>query len=403
MRILFFSDNFYPEVNAAASRVYERAKYWVKWGHQVTIVTSVPNFPEGKIQAPYENRWYQTENIEGIEVIRVKTFIARNKGTFKRIADYLSYFFSTLIQMHRFPKSDVIVATTPQFFCAVSAMIISKIKKTSFVIEVSDLWPDSIIAVGAMKKSFLLSLIEKLELYLYQSAKQVIVLTQAFSENLIARKVPHEKISVIINGAEISQFYPLPRNTELMQQYHLENKCIIGYIGTFGMAQDLIEALKIAHAMRHNPDVIFVFIGTGAEEEKLKNYAEENSLSNVIFIEKQAKNKINDFWSICDFSLVHLKNNIAFKNVIPSKIFEAMATHTPIILIAPEGEASALIENNEIGLSIQAGDPQKAAEIIESIYQEHDIITQWKNNSAQKLGNYTREKQAEKFIDVLKK
>ncbi len=91
MRILFFADNFPPETNAQASRVFERARYWIRWGHSVTVITCAPNFPEGKVYPGFENRWHQTEVMAGIRVVRVKTFMAANRGKLRRMADYLSF------------------------------------------------------------------------------------------------------------------------------------------------------------------------------------------------------------------------------------------------------------------------------------------------------------------------
>ena len=134
MNILLITDNFYPEGNAIASRVYERARYWVKWGAQVTIITSAPNFPEGKLYPGYKNKWYQTEQLDGINVIRVKTFICANKGFFLRILDFLSFMISAFFVGLRQKKPDVIVTTSPQFFGAIAACVVAKILCLSLAI-----------------------------------------------------------------------------------------------------------------------------------------------------------------------------------------------------------------------------------------------------------------------------
>ena len=153
MHILFLTENFPPEHNAPATHVYERACYWTRWGHRVTVVTSAPNFPEGRVHPGYRNRWYQTEEIEGIRVVRVKTFIAPNEGVVLRTLDFLSFmvaaFAAGLIQA----RPDVVVATSPQFFTAVAGWALSAVRGLPFIFELRDLWPDSIIAVGAMRES----------------------------------------------------------------------------------------------------------------------------------------------------------------------------------------------------------------------------------------------------------
>ena len=166
MHILFLTDNFPPEVNASASRVFERACYWVAWGHQVTVLTCAPNFPDGKIFSGYKNKWYQVEEMNGIRVVRVKTFITVNKGFLLRIIDFLSYMFMAIIAGIVQKKPDVIVATSPQFFAAVGGWFLGKLKRKPFVFELGDLWPASIRVVMDKPESRVLDLIEKLELFL---------------------------------------------------------------------------------------------------------------------------------------------------------------------------------------------------------------------------------------------
>ena len=176
MRILFLTDNFPPEVNAPASRTYDHAREWVKSGHSVTVITCFPNFPKGKIYDGYKNKLYQKERIDGIEVIRVWSYITANKGFFKRTLDFISYsvtsFFAGL-----FVNTDVIVATSPQFFTALSGRTLAFFKRKPWIMEVRDLWPESIKTVGAMKDNLFIRYFEWQEIRCYKSAKKIIVVT----------------------------------------------------------------------------------------------------------------------------------------------------------------------------------------------------------------------------------
>lgn len=231
MKILFLADNFPPEANnGPANRVFERASYWVKWGHQVTVITSVPNFPEGKVHTGYKNKLYQEEYLEGIRVIRVITFISPNKGFALRILDFLSYMFSSFIAGIFQKKPDIVIATTPQFFAGISGLALAKIKKVPFIHEISDLWPASILAVGAMKKGKLIRGLEKLELFLYRHSAAIVSLTQAYKENLISRGICQEKISVINNGVDLARHIIAPRNEILASQFNLRNVFTIAYL-----------------------------------------------------------------------------------------------------------------------------------------------------------------------------
>ena len=184
MKLLFLTDNFPPEVNAPANRTYEHCKEWVKEGVDVTVITCAPNFPKGKVYPGYRNKLYQSEVMDGIKVIRVWSYITANEGFIKRILDYISFavmaFFAGL-----FVKTDLIVATSPQFFTAVAGRWLAFFKRKKWVFEVRDLWPESIIAVGAMKRNRAIRFFEWIEKRLYKSADHIIVVTDTFKKKII--------------------------------------------------------------------------------------------------------------------------------------------------------------------------------------------------------------------------
>lgn len=397
MKILFFADNFPPEVNAAATRVYERAVYWAKWGHDVTFITSAPNFPQGKVYKGYKNKWHQTEQKDGIKITRVKTFIAKNTGFVLRILDFISYmimaFFSGLFQK----KPDVICVTSPQFFAAIGAWACAKCRRVPFVFELSDIWPKSILAVGKMKKSLIFKLLEKIELYLYRQSAAVIALTHAFKDDLIARGIPKEKIVVIRNGVDLMRYQPIPKNQILLQQYNLKDKFIVGYIGTHGAAHGLINVIHAAEKLKADPNIVFILVGDGAEKPMLSEEVAKRSLTNVLLLPPVAKKDIKQYWSLCDLALVHLKNNPIFSEVIPSKIFEAMGMEIPIVFVGPDGEASQIIRDTGCGF---VSEYEMLSEEVTMASQDPAFLNICKRNALEKKEKFTREKQAADFLRV---
>ena len=207
MKILFITDNFPPEVNAPASRTYEHCKEWVKDGQSVTVVTCTPNYPQGKVYAGYKNKLYQTELIDGIKVIRVWSFIAPNKGLFKRTFDFISFAISSFF-VGLFIKTDIIIATSPQLFSAVSGRMLSLFKRKPWVMEVRDLWPESIITLGILKSKKIIKFFEALEMNLYRSASKIIVVTDTFKERIASRGTSLDKIKVFKNGVNLEKFFP---------------------------------------------------------------------------------------------------------------------------------------------------------------------------------------------------
>ncbi len=402
MKILFLADNFPPERNAQASRVYERACFWVKWGHDVSVLTCAPNFPEGKVYAGYANSWYQTEEMSGIRTIRVKTFMAANAGTVLRIVDFLSFMTAALVAGIFQPRPDVIAATSPQFFAAVAACALAWIRRVPFVMEVSDLWPDSVAAVGAMKKGFALRMVEKLELFMYRRAERVVPLTHSFKRNLVSRGVPAGKIDVVINGVDLGRYAPRPRNRSVAEKWGIPaDEFVIGYLGTHGMAHALGNVLEAAE--RSRPGIRWLLVGTGAEREKLAAQAERRGLRNVTMIPAQPKECMPDVWSLCDVALIHLRNAPLFETVIPSKIFEAMGMGLPILFCCPRGEGSQIVEDAGAGICVAPEDPEALASAAARLCSDVVLTREFAKRSLDAAPRYSREKQARDYLNVLER
>ncbi len=401
MHILFLTENFPPEMNAAASRVYERACYWIRWGHQVTVITCAPNFPEGKLFSGYRNRWYQTEERDGIRVVRVKTYIACNRGFLKRTLDFLSFMVtgSTAALFQRRP--DVVVATSPQFFSAVAGWWVGLMRGRPFVFELGDLWPASIIALGAMQPSPFLQLMEKFELFLYRRSAAVVALTRSFKEDLSRRRIEADKIAVVINGVDLPRYQPQPRDVDLAREWGLDGRFVVGYIGTHGMAHGLENVLDAAERMQDQDLVRFMLVGTGAAREALVDDAHKRKLSNVVFIPPQPKERMPAFWSLCDVALIHLRNIPVFETVIPSKMFEAMGMGLPLLIASPKGEASRILQREEAGLWVPGQDPDALAGAVRSLQKDRAGYDRCRANAQAAAPRYSRERQARDMLAVL--
>jgi glycosyltransferase involved in cell wall biosynthesis len=401
VHIVFLTENFPPELNAAATRVYERALYWVRTGHQVTIVTCAPNFPSGRVFGGYQNLWYQVEDMAGLRVVRVKTYIAANEGVLWRSLDFLSFlatgFAAAVVQS----KPDVVIATSPQFFAAVAGWATGLLRRRPFIFELGDLWPASIAAVGVGLPRLLLRFLEHWELFLYRRSAAIVALTASFKENLIRRGISAQKISVVINGVDLPRYAPRPRDEALAAQWGLGGKFVVGYVGTLGMAHGLANVLDTAERMKSVGSIRFLLVGPGAERDHLEAEARRRGLEHVVFLPPQPKSEMPRVWSLCDVALVHLKNSPVFAEVIPSKMFEAMAMGLPLLLAAPRGEASRIVDKENIGLTIPPDDPEAFARAVRWYADEPAERRRLADNALRAAPRFSRERQATDMLRVI--
>lgn len=403
MHILFLTDNFPPEVNAPASRTYEHAREWVKAGHKVTVITCAPNFPRGRVFDGYKNKLWQSEEMDGITVIRVWTYITANEGFYKRTLDYMSFMLAANIAAIGVRGVDVIVGTSPQFFTAVGALGVSLFKWRPWVFELRDIWPESIKAVGAIKDGPVLSLLERLELFLYRRAKAVVAVTHSFKDALVNRGIAASKIHVITNGADLSKFAPRPKPPLLAERLGLTDCFVAGYVGTHGMAHGLETLLHAAEIVADHPDgaaVRILLLGDGARKSNLIALADRKGLTNVVFVDSVSKTEVADYWALLDVSIIHLKRDPLFTTVIPSKLFECMAMGLPV-LHGVEGESAAILNREGAGECFEPENAEALATALLRLCRDQKTLSEYREKAVAGAPRYDRANLAMDMLTVL--
>ena len=398
MKILFLTDNFPPEVNAPATRTYEHCKEWINLGAEVTVITCFPNFPKGVLYDGYKNLWRKVEFKDGIKVIRVWSYIVANEGFFKRTMDYIS--FSITAFLHGlFEKTDIIIATSPHFFTALSGRTLSFWKRKPWIMEVRDMWPESIKTVGALKDSPFIKYFEKEEIWCYNSAAKIVTVTDSFKETITRKGISADKIEIVKNGANFDLFKPLPKDKDLLNTLNLNDKIILGFIGTHGMAHKLDFILDCAKQLE-NTKYHFLFIGDGAMKKSLLQKKEMENIVNVTMLDAVPKDQVSKYLSLVDISLIHLKKSELFKTVIPSKIFENAAMEIPI-LIGVDGEARSIIEQYNAGLFFEPENMESFINQIELINNPSNY-TEFQKGCRRLAIDFDRKKLAKKMFEVIK-
>jgi glycosyltransferase involved in cell wall biosynthesis len=403
MHILFLSDNFPPEVNAPASRTFEHCREWAGAGHRVTVVTCAPNFPKGKVYPGYRNLPWQTESMDGIRIVRVWSYIAANEGFARRILDYTSYMVSAFLASPLVGKADVVVATSPQFFTACAGWAVSRLKNTPFVFELRDLWPESVKAVGAMRDSALIRMLESAEMALYRNAARVVSVTESFKNVLVRRGIDAGKIEVVTNGVDMNRFRPQPKDPEVTARLGLAGKFVAGYIGTHGMAhalETILEAARILAAESGREAFRFLFLGDGAQKDDLLRQAHAQGLTNVLFLDSVPKEQVTQYWSVLDVSIIHLKKTELFTTVIPSKLFECMAMGIPILL-GVAGESASIVEQTGCGLLFEPENAGDLCDKLRALQADPALCRRLAANGRAGAHRYDRKTLAQRMLSIL--
>lgn len=400
MRILILSHYYTPEVNAPASRTSEHSRAWARAGHRVTVVTCAPNHPRGQIYPGYRNRLFQREMVDGVEVVRLWTLLFANEGFLLRTLNYLSFLVAATAAAPFLPKPDVIVSTSPQFFCGLAGRVLRLVKRRPWVLEIRDLWPESIVTVGAMRKGLAVRFLEALEANAYRRADGIVVVADSFVEHVAERRRRREAIHVIKNGVDLDLFQP-GDGAEIRERFGLGDRIVAAYVGTHGMAHGLDTVLDAAALLRDDQRIGFLLVGDGAERARLVKRAREMRLDNIRIVGQLPKADMPAVWSATDVSLILLRKKDTFTKVLPSKMFEAMAMTRPIVL-GVEGEAKALLEEAGAGIATEPENAEALAAAVQRLAADPALRARLGARGAEHVRrHYDRAALAHRYIDVL--
>lgn len=342
------------------------AEAFVKRGHQVRVITGFPNYPEGKLYPGYRMRLLQKERSDGVTVYRVAHYPSHDTSTFGRILNYLTFALSSAVTIPFIGRrADVVYVYHPPGTTSLPALTLRLLRRTPFVIDVQDLWPDTLAATGVIGSRRILGVVDRWMDFVYRMAGAVSVLSEGFRRKLIERGVPTDKVHVIYNWSPESP----PPEGEDKPTWHqlLEGRFNVVYAGNLGKAQALEEVLKAASKVAEaDPTIQFVFIGEGIESGNLKAMAQSMGLANVLFLPRVPFDEIVNALAVADVLLVHLPDDPLFAITIPSKTQAYLAAGRPI-LMAVHGEAADLVERAQAGIRCRPSDPDGLAAAVQSL------------------------------------
>jgi colanic acid biosynthesis glycosyl transferase WcaI len=407
MKILYVSQYFPPEMGAPAARVSELSRHWVQAGHDVTVLTGFPNHPTGKLAADYRKqfrRLVMKEEIDGVKVVRTWLLPLPNSRPYERMLNYSSFCVSAAVTGLFLSRPDVVIGSSPQLLVGLSGWWLARLKRTSFVFEVRDLWPESLAAVGlGNQTSMLHRSLARIADFLYRRSDRIAVVTPAFKDYLVRNmNVVPGRIFIVQNGVETDVFDPGRAELNLKSKMGLEGKFVVSYIGTMGMAHGLDKVLDAATELqRTHPQIVFLFVGEGSDKERIISIATFRKLSNVRFIDEQPRERIPDYIHASDACLVLLRKSEIFKTVIPTKMLEFMSCARPVIL-GVDGQARKIIEEAHAGIFIQPENVNDLTEAVVRLASDPELRDSLGRSGRQHiLQHFSRAQTARTYIQVL--
>ncbi|WP_159566743.1 glycosyltransferase family 4 protein [Budvicia diplopodorum] len=377
MKILLLTQWFDPEPTFKGLLF---AKELQANGHEVEVITGFPNYPGGKIYDGYKIKFIQREYIDGIKVTRVPLYPSHDNSAIKRIFNYISFSFSaTLYGIFGAKKPDVIYIYHPPLTSGVAGAVIGFFRRAPYVIDIQDLWPDTLKATGMVNNQKVLNIVQVVCNWVYHRATKIVVLSSGFKNRLIQSGQPENKISVIYNWCDESAL-----DIDKSSRLPAEGFNIV-FAGNLGRAQGLDTVLLAAMDLSSNERRInFIFVGSGVVEDELKQTVKDKLIDNVYFIPRLPMKDIGGVLKEADALLVHLKDEELFSITIPSKTQAYMSIGKPVIM-GGRGDAADIIIQADAGIVCEP-------ENVESLKQAVICLSQLTENEIEKLG-----KNAEKF------
>ncbi|MEW6202540.1 MAG: glycosyltransferase family 4 protein, partial [bacterium] len=322
MRILYLSQYFPPEIGATQTRAYEMATNLVRMGHKVTVLCEIPNHPKGIVFPEFRGKRVVRREENGVEIHHLWVYTSPVKNFKTRMLFYLTFAFSAVIAGVFLTRGrfDVVYATSPPLFVGAAGRIIAAIKRTKFVFEVRDLWPDSAVALGELSEGRAARLARSLEHHCYRSAKKLIVVTQGIYDTLSTRGggTYRERLRLITNGTNTA-FFRRVESQETIKQLELTEKFVAIYAGIFGIAQGMHTIIECAELLK-NENVIFLLIGEGPLKIELAHEIHTKKCTNVILHDEVTRENMPHFYSTANASIVPLRRLEIFKGALPSKM-----------------------------------------------------------------------------------
>ena len=379
MRLLILTQYFPPEVGAPQTRLFAMTTELKRLGHEVEVVTAMPNYPKGRIFPRYRGAFYRREEQNGIVVHRVWLHAAMGGGL-RRILNYLSFSVTSLYGLMKAKSPDYVFVESPPLLLVITGWLGAIAWRAPLILNVADLWPESAVEMGFLKDGILVRMLVALESWGYRRATVVNAMTEGIRDSLVRKKgLPPEKVLFLPNGVDTILYQPRLIDIALKEKLGLSGKKIILYQGTQGHAHGLETVLEAARLLRNSPEIHFLFMGDGSERARLEKLQRRLELRNVTFRDPVSVDQLPPYFSIAECGLASLRGIPLMEGARPAKMFPILASGKPLIFVG-RGEGAQLVERAKAGIVVSPGDPAALAVAIRNLMEDSDLLRELGKN-----------------------
>jgi len=374
MRILLLIIQFPPDTNSTGRLMSQLCDGLATCGHEITVVTTFPHYENFRIWEEYRGKLVKRDRERDMEVVRLFTYAPGNKSMLNRLISYVTFNgLAAITAGFSRARWDVILCTNGSFFTGLTSWLLGKAKDVPFIYNVQDLYPDVPIRAGQLRNPFAIATLRGIERFMYRKAAHITAITPSFRDNLVAKGVPEEKISIIPNFVDTEFIRPLPKANSFAQQHGLSDKFVITHAGNLGYVYDLNTMLDAAFLLSSRKDIMFLLVGNGVAKPALEKQAHELKLDNVLFMPFQPYESLPWLRASSDIQVSLYKNGAAWDS-FPSKVYEIMASGRPL-LASSDGDSGIedLVRTTESGLFVRPGSAEHLAEAILKLYRDPSL------------------------------
>ncbi|MEH2251612.1 glycosyltransferase family 4 protein [Nostoc sp.] len=399
MHILIYSYNYHPEPIGIAPLMTELAEGLVKRGHEVRVITGMPNYPQREIYDGYRGKWYVTEHKNGVTIQRSYLRIKSKPNLVDRLLLELSFVFTSLPQAFKGGRPDVIILTVPPLLGTLPATIFGWLYNCPIVLNVQDILPEAAVRIGLLKNKWMIRTLAALEKFAYRTAHTISVIADGFRENLVNKGVPVNKIVCIPNWVNVNFIHPLPKqNNSWISSHQLDGKFVVLYSGNIALTQGLETVIEAALCLRHLRDIVFVIVGESRALQRLQEHCLLNGADNVLLLPLQSRDKLPEMLAASDVGLIVQKRNVISFNM-PSKIPLLLASGRPIVGSVPAtGTAAKAIQLSGGGIIVEPESPDAMAAAVHDLYANPPLRARLGNTGRQFAEeNYSLEQALDRY------